>query len=220
MVYYRAVKKRNIFFGLSITLWLVIINVLFFIFSLILLYSNQDFINYLALKPESVLQGKYLWTFLTSMFMHAGVGHLFVNMVSLIFIGSFLEKIIGRKRYFWFYLISGLFAGLFFVLVAFLFKSGLGVFAVGASGALFGVGGLLMILTPNLPVYLMFIPIPIKMKYAMPFMLIVLWLTSFIGDIPIGNTAHLGGFLVGIIYGFYLRNKYKKKVQLMGRYFS
>lgn len=213
-------RKKSFLSGMSVTVWLIIITVIAFLVGVAILYYNPDSIKYIALQPSSILQGKYIWTFITSMFMHGGVGHLFVNMLSLIFIGSFVERLIGRKRFFWFYMISGLFAGLFFVLIAYVFNSGLDVYAVGASGALFGVGGLLMLLTPNLPVYIMFIPIPIKMKYAMPVMLLVLWLASFIGDIPIGNTAHLGGLIAGLIYGFYLRGKYKRRIQVIRRYYG
>ena len=99
-----------------------------------------------------------------------------------------------------------------------LFPSGLG--AVGASGAIFGIAGLMVMLTPNLPLYVMFIPIPIKAKYAVPGLLVVLWLISITAGIPIGNTAHLGGLLTGIAYGVYLRNKYKKKTRYLDRYFS
>lgn len=213
-------RKKSFLSGMSITIWLIVVTVVAFLVGIILLYSHPDYIKYIALQPASILKGKYLWTFLTSMFMHGGVGHLFVNMLSLIFIGSFVEKLIGRKRFFWFYMISGLFAGVFFILIAYIFNSGLDVYAVGASGALFGVGGLLMILTPNLPVYIMFIPIPIKMKYAMPAMLLVLWLISFTADVPIGNTAHLGGLIAGLIYGFYLRRKYKRRIRVIGRYYG
>lgn len=94
------------------------------------------------------------------------------------------------------------------------------MFAVGASGALFGVAGLMVILTPNLPLYVMFIPIPIKAKYAIPGLLFILWLISIAGDVPIGNTAHLGGLLVGVSYGIYLRTKYKKKTRFISRHFS
>lgn len=158
--------------------------------------------------------------------MHAGFFHLFVNMFSLLFVGNLVEKLIGRKRYFWFYIISGLFAGLFFAGIEFFFQSNPDVAAVGASGALFGIIGLLMVLTPNLPVYVMFIPIPIKIKYAAPGILIVLWLISisptlFGGQqILIGNTAHLGGLILGIAYGIYLRNKYKNKARMISKYFS
>jgi len=141
-------------------------------------------------------------------------------MFSLLFIGNFIEKILGRKRYFIFYLIAGLFAGIFFVLASLILPSDFNTYAVGASGAIFGIVGLLMILTPNLPVYVMFIPIPIKMKYAAPAMLVSLWLISFLGNIPIGNTAHLGGFLVGIVYGFFLKKKYKNKTRYISQYFK
>ena len=60
-----------------------------------------------------------------------------------------------------------------------------------------------MFLTPNLPVYVMFIPIPIKMKYAAPGMLILLWIISIAGNISIGNTAHLGGLIAGLIIWSY-----------------
>lgn len=218
---YRVNPKRSGFFsGFNVNLILILINVIAFILFTILISINQNFINFIAIKPINIFQGKYLWTFLTSMFMHAGFFHIFVNMLSLFFVGPLVEKILGSKRYFYFYIAAGLFAGLAFVLSALIFPSEAGTFAVGASGAIFGLVGLLMILTPNLPVYVMFIPIPIKMKYAAPGMLIVLWLVSLAGNVPIGNTAHLGGFLFGLAYGFYLKTKYKRKTQYIRNYFS
>src|SRR3989344_6388654 len=166
-IYNISPRKRPSIFsgGLSINLTLILINViLFFIFTLLWSYGVLPIDN-IAIKPLNILKGQYLWTFLTSMFMHAGFFHLFANMFSMLFIGSLIEKILGRKRYFWFYMIAGLFAGLFFVMSSFVFTADFDTFAVGASGALFGLVGFLMLLTPNLSVYIMFIPIPIKMKY-------------------------------------------------------
>jgi len=66
-------------------------------------------------------------------------------MISLFFIGNFVEKLIGRRRFFWLYIIAGLFAGLFFVFLAYFFGNsviGAKIFgnplvsAVGASGAI------------------------------------------------------------------------------------
>lgn len=222
MVYaYRIYPKRRKFFGgLSLTLILILINIFaLFIFS-ILIYSNTKFLDYIALKPLNVFQGRYLWTFLTSMFMHGGFFHIFANMISLFFIGNLVERILGAKRFLWFYLISGLFAGLFFVLLTLIFQTDINTYAVGASGALFGLIGFLMLITPDLPVYIMFIPIPIKMKYAAPGILIVLWLISAFGNVPIGNTAHLGGLILGLIYGLYLRKKYKNKTKYISKLFS
>lgn len=214
------VKKKSFFLDLSLTAKLVIINVFLFLAFLIadfFLESNfgiYGFIeNYIAISRESILSNFYIWTVFTSMFMHGGFFHLFVNMLSLFFIGSLLEKIVGKKRFFWFYIFAGVFAGFLHIL----FETSP---AVGASGALFGLIGVLIFLTPNLPVYMMFIPIPIKMKYAAPAMLILLWIVSLGLNLPIGNFAHLGGLLFGLVYGFYLKKKYPRKVQFISRQFS
>ncbi|MEK6847588.1 MAG: rhomboid family intramembrane serine protease, partial [Nanoarchaeota archaeon] len=210
--HYRISQRKIGFFNsLSITFILILITVVTFILFTILISANVIPIDFVALKPSNILQGAYLWTFLTSMFMHAGFFHLFVNMLSLLFIGSLVEKILGKKRYIYFYVISGILAGLFFVFSSLILSADMNTFAVGASGALFALVGLLTLLTPNLPVYVMFIPIPIKMKYAAPGILILLWLISVAGNLPIGNTAHLGGLLAGLVYGVYLKNKYKRK---------
>jgi hypothetical protein len=213
-------KKRNFFSSFSVNTWLIIANVfLFILFSLLISFNFLSW-DFIAIKPLNILQGKYLWTFLTSMFMHGGFFHLFANMLSMIFVGSLVERLLGKKRYFWFYILSGIFAGLIFVLSVFILPQDMNTFAVGASGALFGLVGVLMFLTPNLPVYIFFIPIPIKMKYAAPGMLILLWLISIAGDVPLGNVAHFGGLVAGLIYGFYLRKKYKKKTAYISKYFS
>lgn len=217
---YKIQKRKKRFFNFNLTFLLILINLFCFILFSVLISLNTNVLDYIALKPSNIFQGKYLWAFLTSMFMHVNFLHLFVNMLSLFFIGSLIEKILGKKRYFWFYLLAGLFAGVLFVLISLFFPSDLNAYAVGASGALFGLIGLLTVITPNLPVYIMFIPIPIKMKYAAPGILILLWIISIAGDVPIGNTAHLGGLIAGLIYGFYLRKKYRNKTRYLSKHFS
>lgn len=221
---YNIRKRRGLNFNVNFLL--IIINVICFVFFSILIYTNPNFLKYIALNPSNIIGKVYLWTFLTSIFMHAGFFHIFANMISLLFVGGIIEKILGKKRYILFYLSAGLFAGIFFVLSSFFLKSDFNTYAVGASGAIFGLIGLLMMLTPNLPVYIMFIPIPIKIKYAAPGILVLLWLISIaplvVGGekIGIGNTAHLGGFLIGLIYGFYLKRKYKNKTKYLRKLFS
>lgn len=155
--------RRNLFGSLNLNTIFIIINVFAFILFTILISLKVLSIDSIAIKPSNILEGKYLWTFLTSMFMHANFFHLLVNMFSLFFIGSIVEKIIGRRRYFWFYILCGIFAGLFYSLFAyFLGGSMLGTrifgspdtFALGASGAIFGLAGLLAILIPKKKVYL------------------------------------------------------------------
>ena len=200
---------------------ILIVNILTFVGFLIL----QSFINpiravsLVALMPSMILAGEGLWTFVTSMFMHAGLGHLFVNMISLMFIGGFVEKLIGGKRFLRLYFASGIFAGLFFVLIALVTGVDLNVYAVGASGAIFGLGGLLAVLTPKLPVLVFFI-IPMPMWAAMGFLIVVLWVLSLGLGLPIGNVAHLGGLLVGLGYGFYLKKKYPRKTKMISKHFA
>jgi len=216
----------------SVTTWLIIINVIVFVLAFFMVGALGEqgigkVFSWIALQPTAFFSGM-VWPLLTSMFMHGSFTHLFVNMVSLFFIGNFVEKLIGRKRFFWLYIIAGLFAGLFFVFLAYFFGTpGLGerifgspdIFAVGASGAIFALGGLLAVLTPRLKVYVFFI-IPMQMWIAMIVLLFVLWGASVGAGLPIGNTAHFGGLLVGVAYGIYLKNKYKRKTAMISKYFS
>jgi membrane associated rhomboid family serine protease len=148
--------------NVSMVWWLIIINIAIYIVELILVISYPDSINYFALNAENILQGKYLWTLLTHMFSHISFFHLFVNMFSLWFVGGFVEKLIGRKRFIWFYLIAGVFAGILSVLLAGLFGYGLwerilgspAIPMLGASGAIFGLVGLLAVIVPRARVYL------------------------------------------------------------------
>jgi len=215
---------------LGVTGWLILVNVIVFIFGFIITIINQDNWRYFALQPDLILQGKYLWTFLTSMFMHGGVFHLFVNMFVLFSLGTFCERIIGSKRFFLFYILSGLFAGIAFVLLSGFFGNtslGSAIFGdpsipgVGASGAIFAIAGLFMILTPKLRFSIIFFPFFSLPAYIMiPLVLFATWLVSAGTGLPIGNTAHFGGFLAGITYGIYLRKKYRRKVRTLNRMIS
>jgi len=147
-------ERRSFLGRMSLTNQLILVNLAVFIISLFLLkiYGEEVFLKNFALTPDLIINFKNLWTFLTSMFVHGSFFHVFANMFSLFFVGNFLERIIGRKRFFWIYLISGLIGGIFFVLSGFLFKSNIP--GVGASGAIFGLLGMLAILVPFSKIYL------------------------------------------------------------------
>lgn len=217
----RKQKPKKRFF--NFTLWLVVINVLFYLAVVILMNTIGENIFYeVALQPNSILQGEKLWTIFTSMFIHDPSifsFHLFANMMSLIFLGGFIERIIGSKRFLILYLISGIIAALFFVSLAFIFGENLSIPAVGASGAIFGIAGVAAVLVPKMKVYILFIPIAMPMWFAIIFMLAIMWLASSAFGLSIANTAHLGGFLTGFFYGFYLRYKYKRQTMLISSHF-
>lgn len=166
---------RNLYRGLlpeflsaiPVTVKLIIFTSILSIFAFIFGVFFPDSWRYLALTPGDVLSGRNLWTLITHMFLHANFFHLFVNMFSLFFVGLFVERIIGGKRMLKFYVISGILAGVFFVLSAYLGSllglervlGGKDMAGVGASGALFGLLGILAVLVPNKRVFLLAGPI-------------------------------------------------------------
>ncbi len=274
VVYSFESPKKKRFFGIegfSLTVQLIILNVVLYIASLLVLgvYGEEFLINNFALTPSLILAGKSLWAFLTSMFMHGSFFHLFANMFSLYFVGRFLEKVIGRKRFFWVYLVAGLIGGIFYILSTLIF-GGMEIPAVGASGAIFGLLGVLAVLVPFSRIYLIagpliliivevmgvaFLPasvitvvstvvnvlillmifaifspntnfrkfaVPIELPmWLLPIVAIVpLTIIGFFVDLPIGNSAHLGGLIVGLIFGFYLRRKFPRKIARLGGMFG
>ena len=202
----------------NVTLWIIGITVILFLAIFPFAVSNAKVFSFVAFNPADFIHGTNVWTLLTSVFMHGSPSHLFVNMLSLMFIGSFLERLIGSKRFLGIYLISGIVANLFYVLVYLIFNIQ-SVPAVGASGAIFGIAGMLAVLTPRMPIYIMFIPVAMPMWVGVTIMLVLLWILTITFGLPIGNEAHLGGLLCGLAYAFYLRNKYKKRARIIANHF-
>lgn len=221
----RQFKKRRF----SVVTWLIIINVILSIGAFIIFYTNENYVDYIALKPTNVAQGKSLWTLVTHMFVHGGIAHLFVNMFVLFSLGSLCERIIGRKRFTWFYILSGIFAGILSAALSLLYGNSewgariVGapdIYMVGASGAIFAIAGLYVMLLPRLKFMIIFLPFFSLPAYVMvPAALFIMWVVSIFANWPIGNVAHFGGFLAGVIYGLYLKTKYRKKVDRLQKYF-
>jgi membrane associated rhomboid family serine protease len=199
---------------------LIFINVVAFILALFLMnfFGEGVFLN-LALIPSEIIAGRKLWTLFTSMFLHSPsfLVHIFFNMITLMFIGTFVEKLIGKKRFLYLYFVGGFIASLFYVFSSLLI--GYDLPGVGASGAIFALGGLLAVLTPRLPVLVMFV-IPMPMWMAMMFLMFGMWGLSLSIGLPVANSAHLGGLIVGVGYGFYLKKKFPRKTQMISKYFS
>jgi membrane associated rhomboid family serine protease len=269
----------------SYTRLLILINIIIFFISLVMIgIYGERFLELFALIPNLFFSG-YVWTAFTSIFLHSPGGflfsiHLLANMISLYFVGTFVEHLIGRKRFLGIYLASGIFAGIFFAVLSFYFgNSEIGaklfgnpsVIALGASGAIFGLIGLIAILTPKNKVYLIGGPLIVIIiqailnaafpdlsflsilnffviiyfifsiyalfsfkenlrKYALPIempfwilpvvAIVPLVIIGLFVELPIGNSAHLGGLLVGLAYGFYLKKKYPRKTKMIRNYFS
>lgn len=177
---------------------LLIVNGLVFLAQLFFEGQGHLIEIYGALWP--VQSGNFkIWQLVTHMFMHGSFPHLLFNMFGLWMFGRILENYWGPRRFFEFYMICGIVAGLTHLL----FGGNVGP-ALGASGAIMGVFAGFAYLFPNTPLYLMFIPIPIKAKWAIPG-LMAIDLLGVIGQMPgdnIAHWAHLGGAVAGLVLVF------------------
>lgn len=139
-----------------------------------------------------LVQGEYgriLW----SMFLHVDRGHLFNNMLILFFLGAMIEKEIGHIKYALLYFLSGIGANLLSLCSKVL--AGETVGSVGASGAVFGLDGVLLAMV-------------LFWKKDMPsvtprrvILMILLSLYSGFSAANIDNAAHVGGLVIGFLAG-------------------
>jgi rhomboid protease GluP len=156
----------------------------------------------LVVQPSEVLQrgalipalvaGDEWWRLPSSMFLHSGFVHLAVNMLSLYFLGSFVEEAFGRGRFLALYLLSGVSGGL-----AYLYFGAFYTPAVGASGAIFGLLGGIFGYSLRRGTFSWQNPLIRQL-------LILLALNLYIGfSVPvISNTAHIGGLVGGTVFGW------------------
>ncbi|MFH1647858.1 MAG: rhomboid family intramembrane serine protease [Chloroflexota bacterium] len=185
---YRGRRSWN--FGLSPVWVLIIINFLFLVATTI----SRDVLLNLGLIPAAFSQRP--WTLITAMFVHAGFGHIFGNMLTLFFFGRFLSRLVGDKKFLLVYFVGGIVGNLLYLLLG----NPLSI-AVGASGAVYAIAGTLVVLTPNVRVLLwFFIPMPLWVVVVVFFLL---W--SFIPGVA--WQAHLGGLLVGAVAGYFFRRR-------------
>lgn len=194
---------------------LIIINVLL----LIATYFTGDFLyQYLSLFYfESPFFKPY--QLITHMFMHGGIWHLFFNMYTLWIFGSVLENVWGSKKFFIYYMVTGIGAALFHSLVIYFQVNALeadlanGIISarnsitaimqtptVGASGAIYGLLLAYGMLFPNNELRLIFPPIALKAKwFVLIFGAIELTLGLTNSGSNIAHFAHLGGMIFGLI---------------------
>ena len=169
---------------------LVAINVIVF---LICTFTGNLLYNKGELDAVAVLRYGEYGRLLTSAFLHAGIEHLFNNMVILFFLGAMLEKVTGHIPFLAVYLVSGIGANicsLFYKIVT-MDNS----VSVGASGAIFGLDGLLLALI-------------LLDRESMPdvtpkrvILMIVLSLYNGFTTQNVDNAAHVGGLLTGFAAG-------------------
>jgi membrane associated rhomboid family serine protease len=139
------------------------------------------------------------WTILTYAFNHAGIFHIFWNMIGLFWFGRLFNEYLGSQRLINLYVIGAVFGGLIYLLVfnaaGIAQKSAM----VGASGAIYAIVIATAVYLPNYKFNLLLIG-PVKIIYIGLFFILISLLDIERGHNIGGNLAHLGGALIGYIY--------------------
>ena len=131
------------------------------------------------------------WTIVSAMFTHQAFFHILFNMLALYFYGMYVLALIGEARFFIVYFLGGLVGNVLFLLL-----SGPYAAAIGASGAVFALGGVLVMLVPRLKVMIFPIPVGIDLWIA----IIVLAVLSL--SPGVAWQAHAGGLVTGLAAGY------------------
>ncbi len=180
-------------------IWVLIgISVLLFIVTSI----AQDLILYLALIP--VIIGDRPWTIITSIFLHSGIWHILFNMITLYFFGGYLCVLLGGRKFLTVFLIGGILGNVLYLLLGEPVS-----IAMGASGAVFALGGVLAVMRPKLRVFVFPIPAPLPLWAAVIGIFLVITFLSLAGVLftNVAWQAHLGGLAFGLVVGYFFRKR-------------
>ena len=170
--------------------------------------GRQFWLAWFGMVPYAVIHGLRIWQPFTYLFLHGGFWHIFFNLLYLAMFGADLEKTWGSRKFYRYYFLCGIGAGLIDLLVRemlvtahFVSERALADSTIGASGAVYGILLAVAMIMPQRRVWLF--PIPV----TMPMWLVVtilgaLEFFSTIGDTGdgISHVCHLGGMLVGYLY--------------------
>ena len=176
---------------------LVIINIVIFI---ICIFLGNTLYQAGQVGLEYIKNYEY-YRLLTAMFLHAGIDHIFGNMLLLYFIGNMLERVIGQKKFLIIYIFSGVIGNI--VSCIYEFHISKPMVSVGASGGIFGLVGamLYLVIRKNKRIEISLTRMLFMVAYCI--------YSSFVGD-NINIAAHFGGLVAGFFITFLLCQRRKK----------
>ncbi len=177
-----------------ITIILIALNLIYFI--ILALKGDVNNAGYMVSMGASygpyVFQKYQFWRLITNMFMHFGVMHLLSNMIYLFLVGLNMERMIGRWKFLALYFMTGFGASL--ISTAFYYIRGDDVVSAGASGAIYGLIGALVVLTYKTRGRTG----RSAMWLRIGFVIIFLFYSNFMST-RVDVVAHIAGFILGII---------------------
>ena len=202
-----------------ITISLIVINVLVFLFQVSLSERAQEaFVYAFGLVPAYFSFG----TVFSSMFVHGGFAHLIGNMLFLWIFGDNVEDRLGHGRYLTFYFLCGFLAALSQLFL----DPDSTVPMVGASGAIAGVMGAYLVLYPHSRVLMLF-PFPVFLFELPAIVFLGMWFflqfLNGIGQLPVFQQdqisggvafwAHVMGFITGLVLVVFMRRPERTRVE-------
>lgn len=171
-------------FTKTLTFWLVLINIAVYITILI----NPTLIYYLwsyNLLYNSPIE---IWRFVTPVFTHAQLYHLVANLLSLIYLGSFIEKYLTKTEYLSLYLGTGIISEIATTIAYSLFRPE--AIGIGASGAIYGLMGFIITTVVDKKD---------RLKVLIVVIISAIGVNLFIPNV--GNVAHFAGLISGLVLG-------------------
>jgi len=160
--------------------------------------TSRQIFNWGGNWGTATLNGDW-WRLLSCAFVHIGIVHLVMNMIALLYVGAFLEPLIGTRRFLFAYTITAVAGSLLGSLVH------PDTISAGASGAIFGMFGVLLsLLTTKL------IPAEIRRRLLLLMGYYVVYNLLYGLKDGIDNAAHIGGLLSGLAIGYLFYPALKK----------
>ncbi|MBQ7619952.1 MAG: rhomboid family intramembrane serine protease [Treponema sp.] len=152
-----------------------------------------------GLQPILFLRGHYYWQLFTYMFMHGSWSHLVSNMIGLLFFGVYVEKQVGSKEFWLFYVLCGILCG----------AASLAIYAVGgywqivlvgASGAVYAVLLLFAVIFPRSTVFILgLVPVPAPLLIAL-YAGVAVFDQVFGMNKGVAHLTHLSGFAAAWLF--------------------
>ncbi len=190
-------QKNKVPFPMMTAILILVNVILFFIIEKIGSTNDTELmLQWGAANGKLIIEEKQYYRLFTSMFLHFGFDHLLNNMIMLYFVGSLLECHMRKLSFVTSYLCSGLIASL--VSTLYYYRANQDVVSAGASGAVYGIIGLLIVMVFFHRGKLEGLYFPRVVVMA------ILVLYSGVYQSNVDVVAHVAGFVCGILFGIIL----------------
>lgn len=179
------------FKGTPIVKKIFYLNIFVFASTILLHLIGFPLMNYFALFPPEH-ENFHFFQFITSLFMHANLLHIFFNMLVFLSFSPDIEERLGERKFLIFYLLIGIGGSLTQLILN---PSPM----VGASGSIFGIMTMFTLYNPNTQLSIFFLPITFKAKNIFKFIIAFELIMALTSDGNVGHFCHLGGSLTGFL---------------------